>query len=177
MINCNLKFLVTIFTTSISIFPTPGITQTYPTCFMITSSGQVVNLNKLCQTHTQSQVVQITCQEPLNSNGVPIAYVNELERLKKVIASTENDNDYGSSFLKVQLAAIALLERIPLSQNSQELLQQQKLLINQLQVLTNPEETEELYIKIMGNFEYVTKEFEKNPCYKTIIESLNKNLK
>lgn len=102
-----LRLLVAIsaaIVTSLSFLSTAGIAQDYLVCFLVTSSGQVVNLENLCQTQPQSQALQKAkaCQGTFDSDGFPIALSGEWERLKAVVAEVKKGNDYAGDALEVQ---------------------------------------------------------------------------
>lgn len=155
---------------SLYFFPTAGIAQDYPVCFMINSSGQVMNLDNLCQSQDRSQAEQKAkaCQGPFDKDGFPIALYNELKRLDVAVATAKQKNMYVSDDPEVQSAMISLLAQMPFSTRTHKLLKEQKLLFKQLQATANSDEAEKLQEKLTAT----TEELGHNLCLGQLVHSL-----
>ncbi len=154
---------------SLSFFPTTGIAQDYPVCFMINSSGQVMNLENLCQSKARSQAEQKAkaCQGPFDKDGFPIALYNELKRLDVAVATAKQKNIYVSDD-PVQSAMTSLLAQMPFSTRTQKLLKEQKLLFQQLRATANSDEAKKLQEKLTAT----TEELGQNFCLGQLMHSL-----
>lgn len=160
---------------SLSLFPTIGIAQDYPICFMITSSGQVVNLTNLCQIQEQDQALQKAkvCQGPFDKDGFPIVLSGELNRLKAAVERARKRNVESSDDLEVQSALTALLNQTPLSERTRGLLQERKRLYKKLLKMEKPEEVARLSQEMRA----VTEELNNDMCLGDLEVSMAKKFR
>jgi hypothetical protein len=104
---------------------TAEVTRSYPICYMINSSGQLVNLDYLCGKKIE-ETANI-CQEPVNRRGLPLSVARDLKRhkenVRKVLEGV-SDADTGPEYE-------AMIDRLAFPARIQDLIQKQKFLLQQ----------------------------------------------
>lgn len=162
---------VAIFSTIIlssTFFPTVGTAQNYPVCFMLNSSRQIINLNKLCRNQLLEKAK--ACQGPFDADGFPIALATELENFKmalksKTVQEVEGDQIYAE--------ADKLLDQVYFSNNTQVL--RRKLRLANEQMLQA--QTVEKFAQAYEEYGIALEKLKAEPCYALILKSLgNKSL-
>lgn len=159
----------TILISSLSFFHLTGIAQDNPACFIVTPSGQVINLNALCGSAIQSQAVQKAraCQGPFDRDGFPIALSRELEDFKvamKRVVETQ------SGEIEIDAALESLLAQVYFPPKTQNLQRKARLLSQQLQKASTDEEI----AKIGEEYNSTIDQLKVEPCYSQIREALDR---
>lgn len=170
----------TAITSCLSFFPTAETAQDYPICYMVTSLGERINLDKLCQNKAQIQTHQKAraCQGPFDNDGFPVALSNQWEQLKAVATKEikREDKDYSSYALEFQFATMDILKQVGFSENSQKLIQEHQLLLKQLQTTVKHEDVLNLEKRLAIHHDELTNELEQYPCYDQLMQSLQEKL-
>lgn len=161
----------TAFISALLFFPTAGFSQYYPGCFMVTSSGQVVNLNNLCPTQAQLQSIRKmqVCQGPFDSDGFPVVLLSELQRLKVAITAAQKKNLELADNPEVQFEITALLNRTPLPQGTLNLIQERKRLYEEF--AKKAEGSEESYLAYQ-KLKIILDELNDDECLSHLSDSL-----
>jgi hypothetical protein len=161
----------TIINSSLFFFPSAVNAQDYPLCFIVTLSGQVVDLDNLCQSKSQDQTPQKAkaCQEPFDKNGFPIAFSRELKSLTVAVAAANKRNVYATDAMEVQSAMAAIIKQMPFSEHTQNLYQEQKKLFKELRATNNSEVAKSLQKKLIAN----TKELGQDLCFIQLMNALH----
>jgi len=126
----------------LAFLPNVGMTQNSPECFLVNSSGQVVDLDNLCQEGQQVLQKASACQGPFDSDGFPIAFDKELERLEASVTAAKQRNATNGSAPEVMSALMELLNQMPFSARTKELLKEQTSLLKQMRTAKTPEEAQ-----------------------------------
>jgi hypothetical protein len=180
------------FISSLSFFHAPGIAQDYPACFMVTLSGQVINLDSLCRSQALRKAT--VCQGPFDSDGFPIALSTEVEHLtgaltraeqmnlKRNLAAEQRDfntlrrldaeltNFNKNLYTDIESATATLLNQPSFSPQSRELQQKLRFLYEQAEKTTNSEEA----AKLQEMAQATIAELNTDACYARIVQALEK---
>lgn len=119
---------------SVFYFPSPASAQDFPICYIITSSGQVMNLESICQ-HGQQRAN--ACNGPFDQDGFPVVFSQQVQRLKAAIANAKRRNVDVARDAQVQSALAALKNQMPFARQLEQFRQQQKTLIRQARTTRN----------------------------------------
>lgn len=167
----SLKFLrvpfavATIVISSLSFLPATGITQDYSICYMITSSGRIIDLNKLCQSQTLQKAK--ACQGPFDSDGFPTALYTELENFKLVLKKgTEQENESEQIYAEVD----KILDFVDFPTETQAL--RQKLRLSNEQILEAKSADE--FVKSYETYGSALDKLKTEPCYSQILQALGR---
>lgn len=167
---------------SLSFFPTAGMAQEAPLCFMVNSSGQIMSLDNLCGEAQRQPIKKASiCEAPFDKNGFPLTLSSDLERLKAAVAkakqkhpSSSNKSEKQSAIAyqdsEVKAAMENLINKIPSFAQMQELQKKQMDLYNSSGKSVNPEEAKKLEEQAMN----IMKELDSDPCYLKVMQALNK---
>ena len=157
----------------LSIFATSGIAQVESSCFMVNSSGQTVNLGKLCQDKKQTVPVASVCEGPFDRDGFPIALTPELERLELAVAkakqqriSSNQQSGMVVGSLEIQAAMEEIMRKIPPLTRMYELQQKQAALYNQPEVVK----------KLEAEITQAMEEMSNNPCYIQLMQAFGRKI-
>lgn len=163
----------------LSFFPA-GITQDEPLCFMVSSSGRVINLNNLCHQAQQALQKVSLCQGSLDGDGFPIALAPDLERLKtavtkaRQVSSSQEQQSAAMTYenQEVQSAMENLMNKIPSFAQAQEIQKKRIAFYNQSGNSINPEEAEKLEAEERKVFD----EMNNDPCNLKLMEAFGKKM-
>lgn len=127
-----------------------------------------------------SRIPQISssngCQALLDKSGSSIFISNEWKQLQAITTKIIKKGDGQKYFIEFQSAMLGLLAQAFPSKYSQELIKEQKVLLEQAQLVTNTEKHILLQQKITKNNENLTNNLNKYPCYEEIRQSIDQKL-
>ena len=168
---------------SLSFFPNTGIAHEDPLCFMISSSGQVVSLNNLCDAQKRSAKKASVCEGPFDKDGFPLALSSDLDRLKAAVAKAQQKKASNSKDLEEQSAMAYddpevqsatenlmnnMMNKIPSYTRMQEIEKKYSDLYSQSGSV-NREETE----KFEAEYNKVLREMSTDSCYTNIMQAFS----
>jgi hypothetical protein len=136
------------------------VAQEYPGCFMINSSGQVSNLDSLCQMRRQVPTSVNACQGTFESNGFSTALSQEVAQLKAAIARAKQNNLDPNNDVAVQEITKLLVNQMPFRDKYLKLRQAVKLQSEQSQNISRPEA-----IKKFQEMQSIFSDLTKDPCF------------
>jgi len=146
------------------------VAQEHPGCFMINSSGQVSNLDSLCQIRRQVPTSVNACQGTFDSNGFSRAVSKEVAQLKVAIARAKQNNLDPNNDVAVQESTKLLVNQMPFRDKYLKLRQAVQLLSEQSQKISRPESIKK-FQEIQSTFSELT----KDPCFTQFQNALGNN--
>ena len=167
------------FIWSVFSLPSLGSTQNDPICYMVTTSGQVMNLESMCQrgqqiladVNTQMLAKANACNGPVDQNGFPAVFSPEVQRLQAAIANAKQNGENGAVVRdkEVQSAITALRDQMPFASSWE----QQRALREQMQTTTDPEERAKLREQMRASFSQLS----SDQCYQRFVQALTTQLR
>ncbi len=164
------------FIWSLFYFPDPGSTQDYPFCYMVAESGQVMNLEPICQRGQQMLAKANACNSPFDQDGFPVVFSQEVARLKRAIANARQTNVYVAKDAEVQSAIAALRNQMPFASQREQFQQQRQSLLRQLQATKSSVERARLREQLRANSSQFS-QLTTNQCYRRFSQALANQLR
>jgi hypothetical protein len=167
-----LRSSITLAIISISCLPLckTAVAQEYQGCFMINSSGQVRNLDSLCQIRRQVPTSVNACQGIFDNNGFSTVLSKEVTQLKAAIARAKQNNVEPNNDLAVQESTKLLVSQMPFKDKYLKLRQAVKLQSEQSQNISRPEA-----IKKFQEMQSIFSDLTKDPCFTQFQNALGNN--
>lgn len=160
------------FIWSVFYFPGPGGAQDYPVCYMVTPSGQVMNLEPICQRGQQVLAKANACNGPFDKDGFPLVLSQETQRLKRAIANAKQRNVDVTKDAEIQSALAALGNQMLFDRRWGQLQQQQQALLRQLRVPMDSLERARLREQLIANSSQLT----NDQCYRRFMQAVETQL-
>lgn len=151
--------------------PIAGSTQEYPLCYMVTSKGQVMNLELMCQRGQQALAKANACAGPFDQDGFPIVFSSEVQRLKGAIANARQRNVNVAGDAEVQSAMAVLRNQMPFASRFEQFQQQQQALVRQLQTTTDSVQRTRLREQLRANSSQFS-QLSTNQCYRRFVQAM-----
>ena len=164
------------FIWSLFSLPSLGSTQNDPICYMVTASGQVMNLESMCQrgqqiladVNTQMLAKANACNDPVDRSGFPAVFSPEVQRLQTAIANAKQNGSVGRD-TEVQSAIAALRDQMPFASSWE----QQRALREQMRATTDPGERAKLREQMRASFSQLS----SDQCYQRFVQALMTQLR
>lgn len=165
------------FICSVFYFPSPSSAQDFPICYIITSSGQMMNLESICKHGQQMQALTNACNGPFDTEGFPVVFAQEVQRLKTAIANAKQRNVDVARDAQVQSAVAALRNQMPFAWQLEQFRKQQQALRKQARITRNSVEDR---VRLREQLQVNSSQFSQlttNQCFQRFMQALRIQLR
>lgn len=158
--------IFTTFISSLSFFAISANAQEYQDCFMVTSLGQVVDLNNICINK------KAICKGPFDGDGFPISLSTQLEQVKATLSRAEqiDPDNTGDMEEEVQTSVDSFVNQPYFSLRTRELQRKLRLLYEQVGNTTTKEEA----VNLKHSINVTVAELKNDLCYVYVLQLLEK---
>lgn len=158
---------------SLFYFPSPGNTQDDPVCYIVTPSGQVKNLERICQQGQEMVAKANACQGPFDQEGFPVVFSQEVSQLKEAIANARHRSVNVAGDAQVQSAVAALRNQMPFGTQWEQIQEQRQAIFRQMRGTLDSGERARLRDQLRTNLSQLS----TDQCYRKFTQALTTQLR